>query len=97
MKNLILAVVLLSAPVAIEAQARGGGDLSRRIQLLEDRAALKALVDAFSILADQKDVQKQTLLFTEDATVESHPAGQSVSSLRGRQQIGDATGRQASP
>jgi hypothetical protein len=86
----ILAVALLCAPVIIEAQARDGRDLGQRIQLLEDRAALKALVDTFSILADQKAVQKQTLLFTEDAVVESHSAGQRVSLLRGRQQIGDA-------
>ncbi len=36
-----------------------------------------------------KDVQKQLLLFTEDATVESRSGGR-VSSLKGRKQIGDA-------
>lgn len=63
-------------------------NLAQRIQQLEDRAALKDLVDVFSNLADQKDVQAQLPLFTEDATVESFMGGQLVSSLKGREQIG---------
>jgi hypothetical protein len=53
-------------------------------------AALKNLVDTFSNLADQKHVDKQILLFTEDATVESFFGEQMVSSLAGREQIGAA-------
>src|SRR5688572_33419877 len=90
MKKVIVAVVLLIAPVALRAQAGSDGNLARRIALLEDRAALKALVDTFSILADQKDVQKQLLLFTEDATVESRTGATPGTPLRGRKQIGDA-------
>lgn len=37
-------------------------------------------------------MQKQTLLFTEDAMVESYSGGQLVSSLKGRKQIGDTFG-----
>ena len=66
--------------------------MRQRLQQLEDRAAIKNLVDVFSVLADKKDVQAQTLLFTEDATVESFSGGQLVSSLKGRKQIGDAFG-----
>jgi hypothetical protein len=40
-------------------------NLDGRIRAIEDRIALKELGDTFSILADQKDVQAQTLLFTE--------------------------------
>jgi ketosteroid isomerase-like protein len=65
-------------------------DLMQRIQRLEDTAALKKLVDSFSNLADQKDIDKQILLFTEDATVESYFGSQLVSSLAGREQIGAA-------
>ena len=64
--------------------------LPDRIAALEDKLALKELVDTFSILADQKDTQAQTLLFTEDALVESYVNGNLVSALRGRQQIGEA-------
>jgi ketosteroid isomerase-like protein len=62
---------------------------AQRIQQLEDRAALKTLVDTFSNLADTKEVDKQVLLFTDDATVVSYAGTQMVSSLKGRKQIGD--------
>lgn len=65
-------------------------DLLHRIQQLEDQAALKRLVDTFSNLADQKDIDKQVLLFTEHATVESFVGDTLVSSLSGREQIGHA-------
>jgi hypothetical protein len=63
---------------------------TQRLQAIEDQLALKNLVDTFSVLADKKETQAQTLLFTEDATVESYMNGQLVSALKGRQQIGDA-------
>lgn len=56
---------------------------------IEDKIALKELVDTFSNLADTKEIQKQTLLFTEDATVESYSDGKQTSSLTGRKRIGD--------
>ena len=56
---------------------------------IQDRIALKNLVDTFSILADQKETQKQTLLFTEDATSETSMNGQVISTLKGRTQIGE--------
>jgi hypothetical protein len=90
MKTLVLAT-LLAAPMAVRAQsAPPPTDLERRLRLLEDRAALHALVDTFSILADQKDVAKQVLLFTEDATVESRVGDAPGTTLRGRGQIGAA-------
>ncbi|MBO0144632.1 nuclear transport factor 2 family protein [Agrobacterium sp. Ap1] len=64
----------------------------QRLQTLEDRAALKTLVDTFSNLADTKDVSSQVLLFTEDATVSSVSDGQPGSSFKGRKEIGDAFG-----
>ncbi|WP_425291097.1 nuclear transport factor 2 family protein [Spirosoma linguale] len=64
--------------------------VEERLQQIEDRMALKALVDEFSILADRKDVATQVLLFTEDAKVETMNNGQAVSALVGRKQIGDA-------
>lgn len=57
---------------------------------LEDRLALKALVDEFSILADQKDIAAQMDLFTDDATVESFTNGESSSKLSGKAEIGNA-------
>lgn len=76
-------------PLIAAAQARPDDDLRTRIQRLEDQAALKNLVDTFSNLADVKDVDRQVLLFTEDATVESRTGDAPGSPLKGRKQIGD--------
>jgi uncharacterized protein (TIGR02246 family) len=61
--------------------------LEQRIKALEDKAALKAIVDSFSNLADQKDNATQALLFTEDAVVDTYFEGQLFASLKGRKQI----------
>jgi hypothetical protein len=71
MKTLALGLTLLFTPLSAEAKTMTDTDLSHRIQTLEDRAALKALVDTFSNLADVKDIDRQVLLFTPDATVDS--------------------------
>ena len=81
-----LALCLL--PQASPAQSKAEPTLSQRLQQLEDRAALKTLVDTFSNLADTKSVDAQVLLFTEDASVDSWSEGKQVSSLKGRKQIG---------
>jgi hypothetical protein len=94
MKKPILAFAALAVLFATQApaQTHRESDMSRRVQRLEDLAALKNLVDTFSVLADRKDTQKQVRLFTEDATVDSYAGGQRVSSLAGRKQIGDTFG-----
>jgi ketosteroid isomerase-like protein len=90
LKHFALILALLLVPHSAKAQTMSGQDITARLQQLEDRAALKSLVDIFSNLADAKDVQGQLLLFTEDATVDSYVGGQLVSSLKGRDQIGQA-------
>ena len=55
----------------------------------EDQLALKRLVDTFSNLADVKDVKSQMDLFTDDAEVHSK-AGERVSVMKGKEQIGKA-------
>jgi ketosteroid isomerase-like protein len=90
MNTLVVAAALLVIPVSTVAQTANDRSLAERVQRLEDRSALKTLVDTFSNLADQKDVQKQLLLFTEDATVESITDGKPSSTLKGREQIGKA-------
>jgi ketosteroid isomerase-like protein len=92
MDKIVLVLALLLAPLSLGAQTMNNDDLGRRLGELEDRAALKALVDTFSILADQKDVQAQTLLFTEDATTETWRGDARVSELRGRAAMGAAFG-----
>jgi hypothetical protein len=88
MKKWFLAVTLLTFYFSPKAQSMK--DLDKKITEIEDRIAIKNLVDTFSILADQKDIQKQGLLFTEDATVESFMQSQSTGVIKGRKQIVDA-------
>jgi ketosteroid isomerase-like protein len=61
--------------------------VAQRLQQLEDRAALKQLVDTFSTLADRKEIASQVRLFTEDAVVESFSGGRLTSSLKGRAEL----------
>ena len=63
--------------------------LEQRIQKLEDMAALKTIVDAFSNLADQKNIAAQMLLFTEDAVVETYFEGELFAAMKGHAQIQD--------
>lgn len=57
------------------------------IKELEDRLALKELVDTISILADKKDFQNQVLLFSENALSETFSEGKSILKLKGRQEM----------
>lgn len=58
------------------------------IQEIQDRFAIKHLVDHFSNLADEKRVEEQKPLFTEDATVNTYINGELVFEMHGRAQIG---------
>jgi hypothetical protein len=89
MLKLFLVGAALAVPFAVQAQT-APASAEARLQILEDRAALKSLVDNFSVLADRKDVASQVLLFTEDATVESYSEGKKGSSFTGREAIGKA-------
>ena len=91
MKPYLFAAALLMLTISLNAQTmKNADDLTTRIKLIEDRIALKELVDIFSNLADQKETEKQTFLFTENATVETLVNGQPAGALIGRKQIGDA-------
>ena len=67
-------------------------DLRKRIGEVEDRLALRELVDTFSTLSDRKEVREQTQLFTANATVETYRGGVLVTKLTGRKEMEDAFG-----
>jgi SnoaL-like domain len=90
LKKIITIILILFSSFTVKAQKINLDNLNKRITEIEDRIAIKNIVDTFSILADKKETQKQTLLFTENATVESFLNGQSTGLLKGRKQIGDA-------
>lgn len=60
------------------------------LENIKNRAELKELVDTFSILADKKDTDTQTFLFTEDAEVYTYRDGELITVLKGRDEIGKA-------
>lgn len=81
----LAATFLLACGASLQAQtANNNGDLVKRVREIEDRMALKELVDTFSILADKKDVRAQTQLFTPDGTVETYRKDVLVTKLAGR-------------
>lgn len=82
MKKILIIITLLASQSLLTAQT-----IKSRLLLIEDRMALKELVDQFSILADQKDTKAQTLLFTETATVETYMNGINVGTIKGRKDI----------
>jgi hypothetical protein len=58
--------------------------LEDKLRTIEDRIAIKAIVDNFSILADKKDVHAQVQLFTPDATMEAFREGVVTGRCKGR-------------
>jgi len=88
----LLALLLLTAFLAEAQTMKNDDDLKKRVSQIEDRLALKNLVDTFSILADKKDVKAQTQLFTAEATSETFVNGARVSNLKGRKAMEEAFG-----
>ena len=92
-KSLLLIALSFLLSVSLEAQTmKNDNDLQKRIREIEDRIALKELVDTFSILSDKKDVRSQVLLFTASATVETYRKDVLVTKLAGRKQMEDVFG-----
>jgi hypothetical protein len=64
--------------------------VEQRLQELEDRAAIKAVVDTFSNLADKNAFSTLVLLLTEDAEVDFYMGEALVGSWKGRAQFEQA-------
>ena len=93
-KSLSLLLLFLFVGHYAEAQNMKNNDvLKHRIGEIEDRLALKELVDTFSTLSDRKEVRAQTQLFTPNAIVETYRGGALVTKLTGRKEMEDAFGR----
>ena len=72
------------------AQKMDNKTIEQRLAVIEDKMAIKYVVDEFSNLADTKEIDKQVLLFTEDGVVESVSKGQPSTPLKGREQLKQA-------
>jgi hypothetical protein len=89
-RTLTIAALLLTSLLIAKAQKITNNEMTDRTQQLEDKLALKELVDTFSNLSDVKDVSSQVLLFTEDATVQTFANGSRVANLKGRKEMENA-------
>lgn len=89
MKKMMLLIVLTGIAFMARSQT---GSIEKRITEIEDRMALKELVDRFSILSDVKQAQAQALLFTENALVETYRDDKPIVTLKGRKQIAEVFG-----
>jgi uncharacterized protein (TIGR02246 family) len=69
------------------AQNMEQNKIEQRLAAIEDKMAIKYVVDEFSNLADTKEIDKQVMLFTEDGVVESAVSGQASLVLKGREQL----------
>src|SRR5687768_16723737 len=84
----IFAILLLATHTF--AQKMNNKTVKQRLADIEDKMAIKFVVDEFSNLADTKEIGKQVLLFTEDGTVTSISNGQPSAPLVGREQLKQA-------
>jgi hypothetical protein len=89
-KKLVLTALLFTTLLIANAQNKSNAQMTDRIKQVEDKLALKELVDTFSNLSDVKDVASQVLLFTEDATVQTFVGGNRVANLKGRKEMENA-------
>ena len=89
MKRLLLPIAVLSLLIGFtRAQPQDSHPPTKNnMTNVEDRLALKELVDTLSNLADKKDVHAQVQLFTPDATSQTYVDGKLVSDLKGRDQM----------
>lgn len=90
MKSSIAFLVLFLLSTLTFAQKMEKNNIEQRLAAIEDKMAIKYVVDEFSNLADTKEIDKQVLLFTEDGVVESISNGQPSSPLKGRNQLKQA-------
>jgi hypothetical protein len=90
MKSIITVLALILLSTITFAQNMEKKSIEQRIALIEDKMAIKYVVDEFSNLADTKEIDKQVLLFTEDGTVTSISNGQPSAPLKGREQLKQA-------
>src|SRR5688572_23516898 len=90
MKSITTSFVFFLLSTITFAQKMDKKNIEHRIAIIEDKMAIKYVVDEFSNLADTKEIDKQVLLFTEDGVVESVSKGQPATILKGREQLRQA-------
>lgn len=80
-------IIIFAAALVTAASCTDNAEMRARIDDIENRQQLKALVDTFSVLADVKDTDTQGLLFTEDGVMRTMQDGVEVFRVEGRENI----------
>ncbi len=86
-QRIIITILLLIMTHMSFGQNNNQADVQQRLSVIEDKMAIKQVVDEFSNLADTKEIDRQVMLFTENGVVESLTNGQRSSLLEGREQL----------
>lgn len=89
MKKIMLFVAFIATTFSCSQVLSDYTEVSS-LQTIEDKMAIKEVVDVFSNLADTKEIEKQVQLFTEDGMVQSYTDGALSSDLKGRKHLFDA-------
>jgi len=90
MKSSIASFIFFLFSIMTVAQNTNNKNIEQRLAAIEDKMAIKYVVDEFSNLADTKEIDKQVLLFTENGVVQSISKGQPSTPLKGREQLKQA-------
>src|SRR4051794_15621963 len=90
MKSITTSLIVLLLSTITIAQKMNNKSIEQRLAAIEDKMAIKYVVDEFSNLADTKEIDKQVLLFTADGEVASISNGQPSTPLKGREQLKQA-------
>lgn len=64
LKTYTVSLLILFTSI-LNAQTMKTKSIEERLTRIEDKLAIKALVDTFSNLADTKEIDQQVMLFTE--------------------------------
>jgi len=90
MKLITTSLVFILFSTLTFGQKMDNKTIEQRLAAIEDKMAIKYVVDEFSNLADTKEIDKQVLLFTQDGEVLSMSNGQPSTPLKGREQLKNA-------
>ena len=90
MKRITITLLFALLSTLTFAQNKNNKTMEQRLAAIEDKMAIKYVVDEFSNLADTKEIDKQVLLFTADGEVVSISNGQPATPLMGREQLKQA-------
>ena len=90
-KEILVGTMMVMLGMTTVSAQNTSKTLEQRVTELEDREAIRRVIDEFNTTADVKDMKTQGDLFTEDAVLNQH-FGDQVNVIKGREAIRKAFG-----